>query len=138
MHFFFTIIAALLFTLNLAYSKDIEINISQTVNFLYNNANTVIVDIRRHEEWRETGIIDGSITSTLFNKNGTANLVKFLSDVRDSATADQTILLICRTGRRTKIATDYMLKNTEFQKVFSVEGGILEWKKKGHKIIAFP
>ena len=135
MGFFFKIITALVFTLNFAHSKQIEINVEQVMNLLYDNA--ILIDIRREEEWKETGIIEGSITSTLFNKNGTANLIQFLSDVKKSAKVDQPILLICRTGRRTKVATQYMLKNTKFKNVFSVSGGITEWRDKGFKMVVY-
>ena len=100
--------------------------------------NAVLIDIRREEEWKETGIIEGSITSTLFNKNGTSNLIKFLREVKNNANSDQPILLICRSGRRTKLATQYMLENTEFKNVFSVSGGITEWRERGFKTIAYP
>ena len=106
------------------------------VNLLSDNA--ILIDIRREEEWKETGIIDGSITSTLFNKNGSTNLMEFLSEVKRSATPDQPILLICRTGRRTKVAAQYILENTEFKNIFSVSGGIIKWKAKGLKTIAYP
>ena len=120
---------------NFAHSKQLEINIEQMVNLLSDNA--ILIDIRREEEWKETGIIEGSITSTLFNKNGTANLTQFLSDVKKSTTADQTILLICKTGRRTKVATQYMLENTEFKNVFRVSGGITKWKDKGFETVVY-
>ena len=135
MRFLFKIILTLLLTLNSGHSKEIEVSIGEMVNLLSGGA--ILIDIRREEEWKETGIIDGSITSTLFHKDGTANLIKFLSDVRKSANAEQSIILICRTGRRTKIATQYMLDNTEFKSVFSVNGGITKWKKKGFKTIAY-
>ena len=106
------------------------------VNFLSDGA--ILFDIRREEEWKDTGIISGSITSTLFNKDGTANLKKFLSDIKNNASVDQSILLICRTGRRTQVATEYMRKNTEFKNVFSVSGGITEWKQNGFKTITYP
>ncbi len=126
---------ALVFTFNFAHSKQLEITIEQMVKLLSDDA--ILIDIRREEEWKETGIIEGSITSTLFNKNGTANLIKFLSDVKKNATVDQPILLICRTGRRTKVAAQYMLENTNFKNVFSVNGGITKWRDKGFKTVDY-
>ena len=105
------------------------------VNLLSDDA--ILIDIRREEEWKETGIIEGSITSTLFNKNGTANLIQFLSDVKKNATVDTPILLICRTGRRTKVAAQYMLENTKFKNVFSISGGITKWRDKGFKTVVY-
>ena len=136
MRYFLTLLLSIFLNLNVAQAQDIEIEVAQLKNLLDNNA--VLVDIRREEEWKQTGVIFGSMLSTFFNKDGTANIKVFLSDLRESVSAEQTILLICRTGRRTKVATNFMLSNTEFKEVFSVIGGITEWKKQGFRTVSYP
>ena len=136
MRYFLTFLLSVFLNLNVVQAKDIEIEVTQLKNLLDNNA--VVVDIRREEEWKQTGVIFGSILSTFFNKDGTANINIFLDDLKESVSPEQTILLICRTGRRTKLATNYILSNTEFKEVFSVTGGITEWKKQGFKTVSFP
>ena len=136
MRYFLTLLLSIFLNLNVAQAQDIEIEVAQLKNLLDNNA--VLVDIRREEEWKQTGVIFGSMLSTFFNKDGTANINVFLSDLRENVSAEQTILLICRTGRRTKVATKFMLSNTEFKEVFSVIGGIAEWKKQGFKTVSYP
>ena len=136
MRYFLTLLLSIFLNLNVAQAQDIEIEVAQLKNLLDNNA--VLVDIRREEEWKQTGVIFGSMLSTFFNKDGTANINVFLSDLRENVSAEQTILLICRTGRRTKVATKFMLSNTEFKEVFSVIGGITEWKKQGFRIVSYP
>ena len=136
MRYFLTLLLSIFLNLNVAQAQDIEIEVAQLKNLLDNNA--VVVDIRREEEWKQTGIIFGSMLSTFFNKDGTANINVFLSDLRENVSAEQTILLICRTGRRTKVATKFMLSNTEFKEVFSVIGGITEWKKLGFRTVSYP
>ena len=63
----------------------------------------VVIDIRREEEWRETGIIKGSQTITAFTKNGKIHpdFPKKFFDLIDDV--DVPILLYCRTGNRTGI-----------------------------------
>jgi|ETNmetMinimDraft_21_1059911.scaffolds.fasta_scaffold38129_3 rhodanese-related sulfurtransferase len=136
MRYFLTLLLSIFLNLNVAQAQDIEIEVAQLKNLLDNNA--VLVDIRREEEWKQTGVIFGSMLSTFFNKDGTANINVFLSDLRENVSAEQTILLICRTGRRTKVATKFMLSNTEFKEVFSVIGGITEWKKQGFRTVSYP
>ncbi len=136
MRYFLTLLLSIFLNLNVAQAQDIEIEVAQLKNLLDNNA--VLVDIRREEEWKQTGVIFGSMLSTFFNKDGTANINVFLSDLRENVSAEQTILLICRTGRRTKVATKFMLSNTEFKEVFSVIGGITEWKKQGFSTVSYP
>ena len=136
MRYFLTLLLSIFLNLNVAQAQDIEIEVAQLKNLLDNNA--LLVDIRREEEWKQTGVIFGSMLSTFFNKDGTANINAFLSDLRENVSAEQTILLICRTGRRTKVATNFMLSNTEFKEVFSVIGGITEWKKQGFRTVSYP
>ena len=136
MRYFLTLLLSIFLNLNVAQAQDIEIEVAQLKNLLDNNA--VLVDIRREEEWKQTGVIFGSMLSTFFNKDGTSNINVFLSDLRENVSAEQTILLICRTGRRTKVATKFMLSNTEFKEVFSVIGGITEWKKQGFRTVSYP
>ena len=136
MRYFLTLLLSIFLNLNVAQAQDIEIEVAQLKNLLDNNA--VLVDIRREEEWKQTGVIFGSMLSTFFNKDGTANINVFLSDLRENVSAEQTILLICRTGRRTKVATKFMLSNTEFKEVYSVIGGITEWKKQGFSTVSYP
>ena len=136
MRYFLTLLLSIFLNLNVAQAQDIEIEVVQLKNLLDSNA--VVVDIRREEEWKQTGVIFESILSTFFNKDGTANINVFLDDLRESVSPEQTILLICRTGRRTKVATKFMLSNTEFKEVFSVSGGITEWKKQGFSTVSYP
>ena len=136
MRYFLTLLLSIFLNLSVAQAQDIEIEVVQLKNLLDSNA--LLVDIRREEEWKKTGIIFGSILSTFFNKDGTANINVFLDDLRESVSPEQTILLICRTGRRTKVATKFMLSNTEFKEVFSVRGGITEWKKEGFSTVSYP
>ena len=61
----------------------------------------VVIDIRREEEWKETGIIKGSQTITAFTKDGKIHPdfpKKFFDLIND---VDVPILLYCRTGNRT-------------------------------------
>ena len=136
MRYFLTLLLSIFLNLNVAHAQDIEIEVAQLKNLLQKNA--VVIDIRREEEWKQTGVIFGSMLSTFFNKDGTANIDVFFSDLRERVSAEQTILLICRTGRRTKVATKFMRSNTEFTEVFSVTGGITEWKKQGFTTVSYP
>ena len=136
MRYFFTLLLLTILPLNFATAKSFEIEVSKISKLILEEA--VIIDIRRKEEWEQTGIISGSMLSTFFEKDGTSNIKSFLSELREQVLPDQTILLICRTGRRTKIATEFIISNTEFKKVFSVRGGITEWKSQGFRTVSYP
>ena len=136
MRHFFKLLLLIILPLNVATAESIELEVKKVTELVLGEA--LIIDIRRKEEWEQTGIINGSMLSTFFEKDGTSNEKSFLSKLREQASPDQTILLICRTGRRTKVATQYIISNTEFKKVFSVLGGITEWKSQGFKTVPYP
>ncbi len=119
-----------------ANAGNIEISVSEARKLMTSNA--FVIDIRRLEEWKSTGIVPGSVTSTFFNKDGTANLATFLVDLREKVSPSHTLLLICRTGRRTKVAANYLIANTEYKSVYSVSGGITDWKRMGLRTVAYP
>ena len=51
---------------SITYSEVIEVSNSQLKSLLENNV--PIIDIRREEEWKATGIIENSILMTFFDK----------------------------------------------------------------------
>ena len=62
---------------------------------------TLIIDIRRPEEWAQTGIIEGAELITAFTKSGQLHpefQQKFMSVITDR---DTPVMLYCRTGNRT-------------------------------------
>ena len=88
--------------------------------------NVLVVDIRREEEWRDTGIIKGSKTITFFNRNGSVNK-DFLSKFTAVAKKDQPVVLICRTGVRTSHATKAIAQQLGYKNVINVTDGIMGW-----------
>lgn len=82
----------------------------------------ILIDIRRPEEWRETGIPAGARRADASQKDGPAG---FLHDVLE-ITADKrdvTLVLICRTGNRTARARAFLLSKG-FAEVYHVKEGV--------------
>ena len=103
----------------------------------YQSNGVVIVDIRRNEEWRSTGIISGAKTITAFTKTGSLHpdfQIKLASVVPNS---DTPFVLYCRSGRRSGILRDALEKNLGFTKAMHLSDGILGWKTKGKSLVAF-
>ena len=116
-----------------ALSKDL----SPTELITYQSNGVVIVDIRRDEEWKETGIINGAETITAFTKAGSlhpdfqADFTKLVSD------PDKPFVLYCRSGRRTGILRDALETSMGFTKAMHLSGGIVGWKKDGNKLVNY-
>ena len=101
-------ISTILYTLltSITYSEVIEVSNSQLKSLLENNV--PIIDIRREEEWKATGIIENSILMTFFDKNGKPNTSDWLNKLNQIASKNDPIVLICRTGRRTGIVAKFL------------------------------
>ena len=91
----------------------------------------IIIDIRRAEEWAETGIIEGAKTITAFTKNGALHpefQSKFFPLIDDE---DTPIYLYCRTGNRTGTLGDALVNQVGLRNVTHLKTGIVGWKKSG-------
>ena len=97
----------------------------------------IVIDIRREEEWIETGIIEGAETITAFAENGQLHQdfqEKFFSQVKGPETP---ILLYCRTGNRTEMLGNALIDQVGLKNVYHLTDGIVEWKKSGNKIFSY-
>ena len=97
----------------------------------------VVIDIRREEEWKETGVIEGSQTITAFTKDGKIHPdfpKKFFDLIND---VDVPILLYCRTGNRTGILGKALIDQVGQTNVSHLSDGIVGWKKQGFPIVDY-
>ena len=91
----------------------------------------IVIDIRREEEWKETGILQGSNTITAFTKDGNIHpdFPKKFFDLIDDINVP--ILLYCRTGNRTGILGKALIDQIGQTNVSHLSEGIVGWKKQG-------
>ena len=97
----------------------------------------VIVDIRRPDEWSQTGVIAGAKTVTAFETNGCLHpefQQKFIALV---PSPDTPVLLYCRSGSRTTNLGTALLEQLGFSQVTHLRGGILSWKADGYDTIDY-
>ena len=96
----------------------------------------LLVDIRREEEWKQTGIIEGSKTITFFDKTGNVSS-DFIPKLSAVAKLDQPIMLICRTGNRTKAASEALVKHLGYKDVMNVTHGITHWISEKRPVVTY-
>lgn len=89
-----------------------------------------IIDIRTEPEWKETGIVENSITLTFFDEQGRYNAEAFLEQLNRHVKKDREFALICRTGNRTSVVSDLLSKNG--YKVVDLKGGIKKLMSQGY------
>ncbi len=91
-----------------------------------------IYDIRRAEEWKQTGVIKGSRLLTLFTDKGVNR--GFMPTFAKEVKRDEKVIFICRTGNRTLKAADFITNQLGYEKVYNVKEGITRWIKEGNPV----
>ncbi|MEO9527678.1 FKBP-type peptidyl-prolyl cis-trans isomerase [Roseibium sp.] len=97
-------------------------------------AGTTVIDIRRPDEWKQTGVIPGSHLLTFFDQGGNVN-PQFGTELQKliSGPADE-VVFICRTGRRSQMLSEYLAGQAGFTSVANVEKGITSWIQDGGEV----
>jgi len=99
------------------------------------NSKIPIVDIRTPPEWVETGILKDAITIMFFNERGDYDIKGFLAELNKKVDTTKPFALICRTGSRTKILSQFLAKEIGYD-VINLEGGMMYVK--GMKLQILP
>jgi rhodanese-related sulfurtransferase len=97
----------------------------------------IIIDIRRKDEWIDTGVIEGAETITAFRRSGNIHLEfqeKFLSVVPSKKTP---IMLYCHVGGRTASLGKALINQLGYTNVSHLTNGITGWLADGHKIVDY-
>ena len=85
-----------------------------------------LYDIRRAEEWRETGVIGGSQLLTFVDADGRVK-PDFLDRFSSAVGKHDAVILICRTGSRTRTLARYLIEQMGYTQVYNVRNGITRW-----------
>ena len=95
-----------------------------------------IVDIRTPPEWKETGIVKDSITIMFFNERGGYDVNGFLTELNQKVNTKKPFVLICRTGSRTKMVSEFLSKELGYD-VINFKGGIVYMQKNSMPIAPY-
>jgi rhodanese-related sulfurtransferase len=87
---------------------------------------TPIYDIRRPEEWRQTGVVADSQLLTFVDDGGRV-LPDFMHRFTSAVGKDDPVVLICRTGNRTSTLARHLVEQMGYTQVYNVRDGITHW-----------
>lgn len=85
-----------------------------------------VYDVRRAEEWRQTGVIAGSRLLTFVDEHGRPN-PEFLPRFTREVGRNESVILICRTGSRTDVLARHLAEQFGYTNVYNVRHGITGW-----------
>lgn len=94
-----------------------------------------IVDVRRSDEWKSTGVINQSVLLTFFDEQGEYNADAWLASLDKVATRAEPVILICRSGNRTRMISRWLSDEMGYDTVYNVTDGILAWQAEGGKTV---
>jgi len=106
-------------------------NVMVTPQFV-NSSNLKIIDIRTKGEWKETGIVKGSYTLTFFNEKGDYDIYSFLKSLDKIVEKDEKFALICRTGSRTGMVSNFLGNKLDYH-VVNLKGGLMKLMREGYR-----
>jgi len=86
-----------------------------------------LIDIRTKREWYETGVIKKSNLLTFFDKNGNYDVKEWMSKLKKIADKQDPVIIICRSGRRSRIVANLLDQKVFYSTVYHATDGIISW-----------
>lgn len=117
----------------LAHAEIIDIDNAQLAKLMQEGV--PVVDIRLQSEWEETGIVSGSNLLTFFDEKGRADPVAWLEKVKPIAKPNEPVIVICRSGNRTKAVSQFLSQQAGYTTVYNVKSGIKGWIGAGGPVV---
>ena len=122
--FFIKFIFCFFISIKLAFAEIVDVNNEQITEL--SNSNIPIIDVRRSSEWEQTGVIPNSILLTFFDEEGNYNYNQWYEKLRLEIDESKPVILICRSGKRSKIIAQMMNENFDHV-IYNAKRGIISW-----------
>lgn len=119
------IFACLLAVSALARAEVIDIDNAQLEKL--SKSGVPVIDIRLQSEWEETGIVSGSKLLTFFDEKGRYDAPAWLEKLKPIAKPNEAVIVICRSGNRTKPVSQFLSQQAGYATVYNVKNGIKGW-----------
>lgn len=93
-----------------------------------------MVDVRRADEWQQTGVVAGSRKLTAFDGRGQFNR-DFPSLFQEFVGPNEEIIVICRVGNRSSVVSQMLTQQAGYTKVYNVTDGIMDWIEADNPVV---
>ncbi len=94
-----------------------------------------VIDIRTAPEWKETGVLAGSKLLTFFDEKGQVDAPAWLARLKTVAKPGQSVILICRSGNRSRTAAQFLSQQAGYKTVYNVTAGMNGWAREGRSVV---
>lgn len=97
------------------------VDVQAAYEALSSDADAQLLDVREPEEWAETGVPQGAVLIPL---------AEVESRAAAELTSDRPVYVICRSGNRSRTASETLV-GLGFTQVYNVDGGVTAWLDAG-------
>ncbi|PMP77381.1 MAG: rhodanese-like domain-containing protein [Sulfurihydrogenibium sp.] len=115
------VILALLLVVGISFAYE-NLDSKSFYKMIQQEKNIIILDVRTPEEYDKDGHIPNSILIPV------QVLPQYIKDLEKFK--DKKILVYCRSGSRSSVASKFLEQNG-FKNVYNLKYGIIDWKKEG-------
>ncbi len=125
-------------TLLLSFAASVHaqvINIDNAELARLSASGAAVIDIRTAPEWKETGVVSGSKLLTFFDEKGQSDPAQWLLQLKSLTKPGQSVILICRSGNRSRTVAQFMLQQAGYKTVYNVTSGINVWSREGRPVV---
>jgi rhodanese-related sulfurtransferase len=119
------ILSVSIYSCQTASNKNIVLVPVEEFNTFLNDKTIQLIDVRTPKEF-EVEHIENAININFFDED-------FLKKV-NKLNKEKPVYIYCRSGRRSAKSSSVFLK-AGFQHIYDLEGGILNWKSEGYKLL---
>ena len=132
----FLALVALCFAALAAHAEVIGIDNAELARLAASGA--AVIDVRTAGEWKETGGIAGSKLVTYFDEQGRSDPPQWLAKVKTLTKPDQPVVLVCRSGKRSTAAAQFLSEQAGYKTVYNVSKGLNGWAGDGRPLVQAP
>jgi len=115
------------------FAEIYEVNNEKIKKLLENRV--PLIDIRTEGEWLETGVINSSHLLTFFDKDGNYDFKKWMIKIGEIADDKGPVIIMCRSGRRSRIVSNMIIKENSEYLVYHATNGIKSWIESSNKTV---
>ena len=119
-------------TIKFVNAEVIDIDNSELKNLIDKNIN--IIDVRTQNEWKSTGIIEGSILMSLLDKKNKFIFENWYKEFNKKISKNESVIFVCALGVRSKFISNLINKKKPDLKIYNLKKGINNWIRSGNKI----
>ena len=115
------------------FAEIFEVN-NEKIKMLLENS-VPLIDIRTEGEWYETGVINSSHLLTFLDKDGNYDFKKWMIEVEEIADENGPVIIMCRSGRRSRIVSNMIIKENSEYLIYHATIGIKSWIESSNKTV---